>query len=191
MNISIDLSNIGPDKLEELVLHIAKMSENDPRFMSTKLNKLVWAADFAAFCETGRTITGATYQREKYGPVPKAMPIVLNTLKAKQRIELRPVQITATATGARPVAKATADLSAFSQNELATVDKVIAENFRKTGTDLSRETHRKVVWSVSENGDSIPFSAWFISTRAPSPSEKRSGMALEKTARAILDDKAA
>ena len=182
MNIDIDTSNLGPDKLEELVLHIAEMSERDTNFLSTKLNKLVWAADFACFCETGSTISGARYQREKFGPVPKAMPIILERLKEEERMEFRKVTV-GTRKGLRPVALDAADLSRFSQRQLMIVDKVIAENFGKTGKQLSDESHDKLAWKVLENGDAIPFAAWFVTSRQPTPAERRSGLELEALAK--------
>jgi hypothetical protein len=176
--MNINLQGLS-DKLEELVLHISVMSEKDGRFGSTKLNKLIWTADFKAFCQTGRTITGATYQKEKYGPVPKAMPIVLERLKTEGRLSLKPTRF-GFWTGARPVAEAGArpDLTAFSQQELATVDKVIAESFGKTGTDMSTESHKLLAYKVAKIGETIPFPAWLISARKPTENQKRHGHAL-------------
>lgn len=169
----------GPDKLEELVLHISAMSEKDSHFASTKLNKLVWAADFKAFCQTGRTITGAPYQKEKYGPVPRAMPIVLRRLKKEGRLDLKAVKM-GDKMGVRPVAKpgARIDSSAFSQQDLRVVDKVIAENFGKTGTAMSIDTHKRLAHKVAENGETIPFAAWLVSARQPTEHQKRHGQAL-------------
>lgn len=166
------------DKLEELVLYIITMSERDPRFMSTKLNKLVWAADFACFCETGNTITGASYQRQKFGPVPKAMPIILERLEREGRIELRKVQA-GTNIGSRPIAKAAPDLSAFSPRQLMLTGKMITDNFGKTGTELSDESHKKLAWTVLDNGDDIPFAAWFVTSREPTAEETQIGLELE------------
>lgn len=174
MNISL----VFKDKLKELVLHIAAMSENDPRFLSTKLNKLVWAADFKAFCETGRTITGAPYQKGPFGPIPRAMPIILERLKEEGRIELKEVQIDTDMVGVRPNAKALPDLTAFSQRDLGLVDKVIAENFGKTGTDMSDHTHAYLAYKVAENGETIPFAAWLVRAREPNEKEKQHGLAL-------------
>jgi len=166
------------DKLEELVLYIIAMSERDPRFMCTKLNKLVWAADFACFCETGSTITGANYQRQKFGPVPKAMPIILGRLEREGRIEMQEVQI-GTKVGIRPVAKAAPDISAFSQRQLMLASKMVADNFGKTGTELSEESHKKLAWKVLDNGDEIPFASWFVTARNPTPAERAIGLELE------------
>jgi len=175
MNISLCF----PDKLEELVLHISAMSEHDGRFGSTKLNKLVWAADFQAFCETGRTITGASYQKGQYGPIPRAMPIVLNRLKEEGRLALKSVKM-GTKSGIRPIANPgiRPDLTAFSQRDLGTVDKVIAENFGKTGTAMSTDTHKRLAYKVAKNGETIPFAAWLISARRPTEQQKKHGQTL-------------
>ena len=57
-------------KLKELVLYIAQKSEDDPSFGATKLNKILFAADFYFFGQTGRSITGASYVHRGKGPVP-------------------------------------------------------------------------------------------------------------------------
>ena len=180
----MNISTIFSDKLEELVLYLVRASDNDPGLMSTKLNKLVWACDFAAFCNTGRTITGASYQREKYGPVPKAMPIILERLEREGRIELQPVKVGRN-DGVRYKALKAADVSSFSPETLATVLKVITENFHKTGTAMSKELHNRLMWKVSKNGDPMPFAGWFVSERKPTEAEKRTGIRLEGSAKAF------
>ncbi len=123
---------VGPDKLEELVLHI-----------------------------------------------PRAMPIILERLQDEGRLDLKQVRIGINK-AARPVVKpgARPDLTAFSQQELSVVDKVIAENFGKTGTAMSIDTHKRLAHKVAENGETIPFAAWLVSARQPTERQKRHGQAL-------------
>ena len=45
-------------KMKELILYLAARSEDDPRFSSTKLNKLLFYCDFTAYRQLGRSITG-------------------------------------------------------------------------------------------------------------------------------------
>lgn len=164
MNIKdfyIDLSKIGPDKLEELVLYVIELSDRDNRFASTKLNKLVFRADLEAFCRTGRTISGATYQKEKFGPVPRAMPIILDRLKRENRIDVEEIVINSKP-AVRQRAKASPDLSAFSPRDLEIISKVVAENFGKSGTKMSNETHTRLAYSAFKIGETIPFAAWLI-----------------------------
>ena len=68
-------------KMKELILYLAAKSEKDPRFSSTKLNKLLFYCDFAAFRQLGKPITGHSYQKLQFGPAPKAMLPVLDKMK--------------------------------------------------------------------------------------------------------------
>ena len=47
-----DIPN-GRTKLKELILHIAKECCDDPTFGATKLNKILWWADFLFYRATG------------------------------------------------------------------------------------------------------------------------------------------
>jgi len=174
MNIS---TIFGVDKLEELVLHIALISQNDTNLGMTKLNKLVWASDFEVFCETGRTITGAPYQKGPFGPIPRAMPIILERLQEEGRLEIKRDKIN-DMEGERPIAKKRPNLSAFSQQTLESVAQVVAENFNKTGTQMSDYTHSYIAYEVAEMKETIPFGAWLINRRSPTENEKERGSQL-------------
>ena len=65
-------------KLEELIILIASRSEDDPRFGSTKLNKLLFFADFLAYVKRGEAITNHVYMRLPNGPAPRAMLPITN-----------------------------------------------------------------------------------------------------------------
>ncbi|OYX51355.1 MAG: hypothetical protein B7Y90_01660 [Alphaproteobacteria bacterium 32-64-14] len=54
----------------------------------TKLNKILWFADCAAWRRTGRTITGLThYAKLQYGPVPPKLDAALMLLAADGAVE--------------------------------------------------------------------------------------------------------
>jgi Antitoxin SocA-like, Panacea domain len=176
ITLRLDSTKFPANRLAELVVHIAAQSENDPFFASTKLNKLLWKADFKAFCETGRTISGANYQKLEFGPAPKPMPIVLDRLKESGRIEWHSKP--AFKKQKRPCATSNADLSGFSNQEIALVNKVINENVGKSGSQMSDESHGYLAWQVAEKGEAIPFAAWLIRSRKPTASERAHGLAL-------------
>ncbi len=162
MNIRLDLSKVRTlDRLEELVLYVINLCEKDSQFAYTKLNKLVFRVDLEAFCRTGRTVSGATYQKEKFGPVPRAMPIILKKLESGRRIAVEDVKINAKP-AKRPTAQDEPDLSEFSPRDLEIISKVIAENFNKSGTRMSNETHNRLAYDAFEMGETIPFSAWLV-----------------------------
>ena len=78
------------EKLAELVIFFASESEKDRLFGSTKLNKLLFLADFLAYGYLGSPITGARYIHQKRGPTPSPdefLP-VRESLVANGRLEI-------------------------------------------------------------------------------------------------------
>lgn len=61
------LINHNREKLLNLIIYFVK---NTTKCYKTKLFKLLFFADFLHFKETGRSITGLTYEAWKNGPVP-------------------------------------------------------------------------------------------------------------------------
>ena len=47
------------EKFRELLVYVSKKCEDDPTFGAVKLNKILYYADFAAYRQGGKPITGA------------------------------------------------------------------------------------------------------------------------------------
>src|SRR3990170_6654722 len=71
------------DKFKELVLYLSERSETDPNFGETKLNKLLYYIDFLAYRELGQPVTGARYQKLKWGPAATALLPIQQEMEAK------------------------------------------------------------------------------------------------------------
>lgn len=59
------------DKLIEAVLYLGEHSQNDPHFGVSKLVRLLYYADCAAYILLGKPITGTTYLHFPHGPFPE------------------------------------------------------------------------------------------------------------------------
>jgi len=66
-------ATINEKKFQELMLYIASRSADDQKFGATKLNKILFYADFQAYLSLGKSITGAEYQRLGNGPAPREL----------------------------------------------------------------------------------------------------------------------
>lgn len=64
---------LNKEKFRELILYVANMSRNDPDFGAVKLNKILYYADFRAYRELGRPISGAAYRKLSEGPAPRQL----------------------------------------------------------------------------------------------------------------------
>lgn len=173
------------DKLQELILYLSMLSENDPNFGATKLNKLLFYADFLAYQKFGTAITGQEYQALPQGPAPKRLKPVIERmkragdLKQERRKSGRFEQI-------RPVPIRTADLSKFSGREVDLVGGVVRRFWKLNAKEISNESHFFLGWQLGVQGETIPYSVILIGNRKPNEAEKRKGRALQKLAREAL-----
>ncbi len=126
---------------------------------ATKLNKICWYADLDHYRLTGRTITGADhYKRLQYGPAPKGAHHVLDALKREGKIAIA----TETYYG-KPktmfMALSRPDLTAFTADEIATVDRIADIICSKhTAASISNISH-DALWEEIALGEDIPVAA--------------------------------
>ncbi len=155
------LSEQTDQKMKELILYLASRSEQDPRFSSTKLNKLLFYCDFAAYRQLGRSITGHRYRKLQYGPAPKTVLPILQQmqadhdcaeverehfgLKQKRVVPLRP-----------------ADVSVFAPQELSLADRMIRDLWESTASQVSDLSHDFIGWKAAALNEVIPYETIFV-----------------------------
>lgn len=153
----------NPEKFRQLLLYVAKKSEEDPFFGAVKLNKILYFSDFNAYRRRGHSITGAEYQRLPEGPAPRKLLPERQALLDKGAIEIveRPffnhVQQRIVVTAKE------LDVPLLSAEERQIVDEVIDVALAgKNGREASLESHAEIGWQLFANGDSIPYrTAWY------------------------------
>ncbi len=143
-------------KLQEMILYVASESKNDPYFAATKLNKILFWADFYAYALFGKSISGETYRRLQYGPVPYSLPSAQKNLEENQRISVEERNFFGK-TQKRLVALADPNLSIFDEKEIGLLDYTIKQYAGRSGSDLSEWTHTLVPWQVAQDQEEIPY----------------------------------
>jgi hypothetical protein len=168
------------DKFKELMLFAAQESQEDHYFGATKLNKILFFADFLAYGLTGEPITGATYQREKNGPVPQALkPMERELVNSQDAFVMKKPFFNYTQH--RLVPMRTPNVSRFSAEELDLINDVIRMLRDHTADDASRLSHeRSFAWRVADPGETIPYEAVFLSGRRANKEDIRRGKELAK-----------
>lgn len=176
-------------KLRNLILYISRLSEPDPKFGKTKLNKLLFYCDFGAYLTFGDAITGQEYKKLEHGPVPKRMYTVQTRMLGKelalQHAESygRPQE--------KPIALREPDLSQFSSNEIALVNDVVRQYWNLTATQISNHSHRFLGWNLAEMNEEIPYPVALVADRDLTPEERKHGGKLEAMALQCLSHAAA
>jgi hypothetical protein len=169
------------DKLKALVLYVIWRTGNVRDFGVTKLNKVLWFSDARSFEAFGRSITGETYIRQKYGPVPKHVDEIIGELQEDGFIQ----------TWTEPYfdfevkrykAHAPPDTTMFSADELGFIDwwiKHVSE--QHTAGSISELSH-DYGWEIARMGEELPFHA-FLAKRVRQPREPDEIEWAEDTAR--------
>jgi hypothetical protein len=160
------------EKFKRLVHYVIWRAGDRDGFGAVKLNKILWFSDARSFALRGKPITGASYVREKYGPVPRAMMPIREELEREAAIKVwgdRHFDYPSTRLQALRVPDYT---KIFDQDELKTVDWWIEYIDKEhTATSVSEESH-DYGWEIAEMGEELPYHAILaIRMRQPDDSE--------------------
>lgn len=149
------------ERLRELILYVSQRCQDDSKFGATKLNKILYFADFIAYRMLGTPITGAEYQRLTWGPAPRQLrPIRDAMVEARElAIEVRKLR---DFDQHRTVALKEPNLELFSAKEISLVDEIIHALWDHTAGEASMISHT-VAWEMVDDGESIPYQAAFLS----------------------------
>lgn len=155
-------------KFKLLVRYIAWKAGRRDWFGATKLNKVLWFADARIFVLRGQSITGATYIRQKYGPVPRQIMPIRAELEREGYIK-----VFEEGSLVRVTADAKPDMSAFTKDELQTIDYWIEyidkEHTAGSISDLSHD----YAWDIAQTGEELPFYA-ILANRIRDPNDQES-----------------
>lgn len=141
------------DKLVALVQFFAVMNHN---LFKTKLQKLLFYADFLAVKRYGRPITGLVYVHHHYGPVPAHLDLIQWALLTNGDIDVKPFE--GPYEGEVIIASQEPDLTLFSQEELEVINTV-AGFFRDfTAAKITEFSHEEQAYTDTALRELIPFS---------------------------------
>lgn len=154
-------------KFKALVLYVIWRTGDVRDFGLTKLNKVLWFTDARTYEAFGKSVTGETYVRRKFGPVPMHIDEVISELIANGKIQSwsEPwfdFEVKRFAAHEPP------DMALFSADELGFIDwwiKHVAE--QHTATSISEKSH-DYGWKIAKEGEELPLKA-FLARRIREP----------------------
>lgn len=139
----------SPDKMAALVSYIAGRSSE---LYKTKLNKLLFYADFVSYYLHGHSISGSRYVHLPYGPVPDAYEDTLETLNHYGIIEM-------SKQGSADVVEAgdsRAD-ALLTGPEQISVDWVLTTYGTMSAGEISEVSHREKAYRDTRMGEEIAY----------------------------------
>lgn len=145
------------DRLQTLIHHITTLCSPE-QLGRTKLAKIVWLSDVESYRLTGRTITQSdNYVKDEFGPRHRDLYSAIDSLK-KSGIVVESANPTPVGVRHELFPIATPDLSDFSAEEIAIVDRIAARISRLSAKDASDLTH-DALWQSATFNERLPVAA--------------------------------
>jgi putative zinc finger/helix-turn-helix YgiT family protein len=145
------------EKLYNVILFFCKGG-----VLKTKLNKLLFYADFRHYKEYAISITGARYAHVPFGPAPDNYEIYYGALSSQKAIEFVE-EIYPSKYGGEPVVgeiiKATRkpDLTVFAASELRIMASVQEDFAKYSASEITDFSHKEVGYPETRDGDTISY----------------------------------
>lgn len=148
----------GQNRLKDAVLYVAHACRNANRFGQTKLNKIIWRADFKAFAERGVPVTGRKYQRLPQGPCLVEMVPVQRDLCNEGKIAVERTDLGDGFYEDRVVPLVPFRSNYLAAGDIAYLDEAVSHYWNKTARETSDESHG-VAWKTLHNRARMPYEA--------------------------------
>ena len=148
------------DKTKALLHHVCSRCRDESSLGAVKLRKILWFADITAFRAWGTPITGDTYIKLDYGPVPRHANELLKELAQEGKVADHIVNFYGFSKH-EYVSLQPADVEPFSVQEIALVDEVIDLVCDHTAKSISDVSHDDI-WKIAKIGEEIPFEATLV-----------------------------
>lgn len=122
----------------------------------TKINKLLFYADFKHFRDHGRSITGARYAHAPFGPCPDKFHRSFTWLAERGDVEISEVPV-GNNVGEEIRACIEPDLSVFAKSEVKVLMEIKEQLSNKTSKRLSDLSHAELGYIETESGQLISY----------------------------------
>lgn len=143
---------------EKIANVIAYFSERIKDLFKTKLNKLLFYADFAFFRLTGFSMTGITYKAIQFGPVPAEYGMLYEKLQDDGDIEIH--QVPNSDGNYNEVIKSISGFNRdlFTEEEIETLNLVVDRLGKLRSKDIVERSHEEKAWvENNENKELISY----------------------------------
>ena len=153
------------EKFIELMLYFSKRGLDEGLVIgSTKLNKLLFFADFRSYARLGSPLTGARYQKLEWGPAPRALLPIREEL-----VEQGLVRFSDDEDWSQVLEpQREPDLSLFTSDELFIIDEVFEELRPLNAVAASDYSHEASPgWNAANELEDIPYETARVGTVRP------------------------
>ncbi len=166
-----DIAEIKLTKDEALVAYICNKLSNDPYFGSIKLNKVLHACDGVSFLKDGKPISSFKYVKQGKGPTPEPLKFLTIRDNLVQRGVLHKKNVERFGfIQKRYECEIDIDVSAFTSQEIETINSVIIDLSNLNATELSEKSHSPS-WTAAKFKEEMPIFTYMSVSEDPTMDE--------------------
>lgn len=174
------------EKLAAAVAYLAQRSLHDERFGDTKLVKLLYYADCAAYQRTGEPITGTTYIRMHHGPYPDGWQMTRRGLEDLGVVRVVRETVSANHARQRTLPGEKASVDALTEQDMSFLEEQLRRFREFTASEIEDYSHEDLAWHVTAQGAPMPYELSGI--RRPGPPDEETIVRGRRIAKRIREE---
>jgi len=148
--------------LKEMILYISARCQDRPAFGSIHLNKMLHYADFFWYAQTGESMSGEAYLRQKHGQVPKHLLQARNELVNEGKLAIEDRQYFGKIQK-RPIALPPFNYQKLTDEQKQFLDEIITALADYSATEVSEQiAHEDLARQYLKNDEAIPYETVFF-----------------------------
>jgi len=159
-NTRISVPELKVNKFKNILLYVLENCAGKPNVGETLLYKLLYFSDFNYYELHEEHLSGATYRKLPFGPVPKNLDTIIKRMIDKgELIRIKTEYHNYPQTRYIPLRKA--DLTELKASEKDVIDKVIDQFSDWSARAISDYSHKDIPWLASKDGKEINYDLVF------------------------------
>lgn len=156
----ISVSELNIEKFKNILLYILNECGSKANFGETVLYKLLYFADFNYYEIHEEQMTGATYRKLPYGPVPQKLDSIIADMIEKDQINRIKTEYHGF-TQTKYIPKERPNLKLINGAEKEVLDHVIDRLSDYSAKAISEYSHKDMPWMATEEGEVIDYELAF------------------------------
>lgn len=161
--LRISVPHVKKAKFKQVLLYLLEHCAGKPNVGQTVIYKLLYFADFNFYEMYEEQMTGATYRRQQYGPVPVEFTSIMKDMEKHGEIkEIKDNYYDFPQKRYIPLKKA--DLNQLKASEKEVLDQVISQLSDKCAADISAYSHEDMPWKATKDGEVLDYELVFYRT---------------------------
>ncbi len=162
-DIRISVPKLKIDKFKNMLLYVLEKCAGKPNIGETVLYKLLYFIDFNYYEIYEEQLSGATYRKLEYGPVPFEIDKILKAMN-----ESKEIQVVKTKYYGYPQKRylplVKPDLTKLKASEKDVIDKTLEQLSDMNAIGIREYSHNDIPWKATNDNDMIDYELVFYRT---------------------------